>query len=362
MIESKSKFYSYFNGDFFKDDAKAADCEIEFEIFLSYLKTNEVFVGRKGKGEKSYKKIAILEKISEIFVDKFQLYGSEFEEIKRDFEDFGISFNLSVELKDKKSCYIFSNVVEKIYKKYNSLFEIDYDVQQSLNQFNKELGINNVSRFDLIKWKQAISFLKLLSDITFTLSNVEDTNLFDRSDDNGKKISVNNNQPINWCSYCFRRSSKKGPQRYSQVEFTKKKYDLTCRIHNSSNDKIYREAKKRAKLLSEVDRQYINQIHAERISYELHKPRYDVEFVTNEQWQNFGGSWIHALQKLFPNEDLSQIMNWNQFVAKFHLLFQNYEETTNNPKWIMDIFIEAEIWSNLEKKYPKIDNRKRNHI
>lgn len=72
-------------------------------------------------------------------------------------------------------------------KKYNSLFEIDYDLQQSLNQFNKEFGINNVSKFDLIKWKQAISFLKLLSDITFTLSNVEDTNIFDSSDDNGKK-------------------------------------------------------------------------------------------------------------------------------------------------------------------------------
>lgn len=213
----------------------------------------------------------------------------------------------------------------------------------------------------MIKWKQALSFLKLLSEITFTLSNVEDTNIFDSSDDNGKKISINDNKPINWCSYCFRRSSKKGPQRYSQVEFTKKKYNLTCWIHNSSNDKTYREAKKRAKLLSEIDRQYINQIHAERTSYELHKPRYELEFVTNEQWQKFGGSWIHALQKLFPNEDLSEIMNWNQFVAKFHILFQNYEETTNNPRWIMDIFIEAEIWSNLEKKYPKIDNRKRNH-
>lgn len=359
MIESKSKFYSYFNSDFFKDDAKAADCEIEFEIFLSYLKINEVFVGRKGKGEKSYRKLAILEKISEIFVDKFQLYGREFEEIKRDSEDLGISFNLSAELEDKKSCYIFSNKVEKIYKKYNSLFEIDCDLQQSLNQFNKEFDIENVSQFDLIKWKQAISFLKLLSDITFTLSNVEDTNIFHSSDDNGKKISINDNQPINWCSYCFRRSTKKGPQRYSQVEFTKKKYDLTCRIHNSSNDKIYRDAKKRAKLLSEVDRQYINQIHAERILYELHKPQNEVEFVTNEQWQKFGVSWIHELQKLYPNEDLSQIINWNQFVAKFHLLFQNYEETTLNPRYIMDIFIEAEIWSNLEKQYPEIDKRRK---
>lgn len=52
-------------------------------------------------------------------------------------------------------------------------------------------------------------------------------------------------------------------------------------------------------------------------------------------------------------------MNWNQFVATFHLLLQNYDETTNNPIWIMDIFVEAEIWFNLEKQYPKIDKRRK---
>lgn len=52
-------------------------------------------------------------------------------------------------------------------------------------------------------------------------------------------------------------------------------------------------------------------------------------------------------------------MSWNQFVAKFHLLFQNYEETTSNPRWIMDIFVEAEIWSNLKKNDPKIDGRRK---
>lgn len=134
---------------------------------------------------------------------------------------------------------------------------------------------------------------------------------------------------------------------------------LTCRIHNSIDDKTYRAAKKRADKLSQEDRDFIYQIHSERISYELHKPRYEIEYVTNEQWQEAGDSWINALKNLFPNEDLSQIINWNQFVAKFHRLFQNYEETTSNPRWIMDIFVEAEIWENLEKNDPKIDRRRK---
>lgn len=139
----------------------------------------------------------------------------------------------------------------------------------------------------------------------------------------------------------------------------KPKKKLTCRIHNSIDDKTYRAAKNRADKLSLEDRDFIYQIHSERISYELHKPRYKIEYVTNEQWQEAGDSWINALKKLFPDEDLSKIMNWNQFVFKFHLLLQNYEETTNNPRWIMDIFVEAEIWFNLEKKYPKIDKRRK---
>lgn len=140
----------------------------------------------------------------------------------------------------------------------------------------------------------------------------------------------------------------------------KPKKKLTCRIHNSTDDKTYRAAKNRADKLSVEDRDFIYQIHSERISYELQRPRYEIEFVTNQQWKNFGDSWINALKNLFPNEDLSQIINWNQFVAKFHLLFENYEETTTNPKWLMDIFVEAEIWLNLEKNNPKIDKR-RNH-
>lgn len=142
------------------------------------------------------------------------------------------------------------------------------------------------------------------------------------------------------------------------INYTPKK-KLTCRIHNSVDDKIYRAAKNRADKLSLEDRDFIYQIHSERISYELHKPRYEIEYVTNEQWQEAGDSWINALKKLFPDEDLSKIMNWNQFVATFHLLLQNYDETTNNPIWIMDIFVEAEIWFNLEKQYPKIDKRRK---
>ncbi|WP_151760042.1 hypothetical protein [Acinetobacter nosocomialis] len=142
------------------------------------------------------------------------------------------------------------------------------------------------------------------------------------------------------------------------INYTPKK-KLTCRIRNSVDDKIYRAAKNRADKLSLEDRDFIYQIHSERISYELHKPRYEIEYVTNEQWQEAGDSWINALKKLFPDEDLSKIMNWNQFVATFHLLLQNYDETTNNPIWIMDIFVEAEIWFNLEKQYPKIDKRRK---
>lgn len=360
MIEIKSKFYNSFNYEFFKHDVKAADCEVEFEKLLSFLSTYDVYVGRAGKGETSYKKLNILKKFSELFNDKFKFYTDEFYEIKKDLNDLGISCNLAEELSSKSSCYNFSQTIFTLSQKYDSLFEIDYDLQQTLKKNNNESNINSVNEFDLIKWKKAISFLKLVSEITQAFSNVTSTRIFINGDDKGKKIHVADRSPINWCSYCFRRASKKGPQRYSQIESTKKKYDLTCRIHNTSNDKIYREAKNRAKFLSEEDRQFINQIHAERIFCELHTSQQQI-YVTDEEWLNFGQSWIDALQNVFPNEDLAYISNWNQYVDKFHSLFENNEETTYNPKWIMDIFIEAEMWLNLEKKYPKIDNRKRKY-
>ncbi len=48
----------------------------------------------------------------------------------------------------------------------------------------------------------------------------------------------------------------------------KPKKKLTCRIHNSTDDKTYRAAKNRADKLSVEDRDFIYQIHFERISYE----------------------------------------------------------------------------------------------
>lgn len=221
--------------------------------------------------------------------------------------------------------------IEQQYSKIESL----NDINEFLRYMDTNIGLDNVD--ELIKYFNGNSVVE---------NNVDDI------------VKILNNNGLEESKITYSKKSLLVKHILKLIKYKPKK-KLTCRIHNSIDDKTYRAAKNRADKLSLEDRDFIYQIHSERISYELHKPRYEIEYVTNEQWQEAGDSWINALKKLFPDEDLSKIMNWNQFVVKFHLLFQNYEETTNNPRWIMDIFVEAEIWFNLEKQYPKIDKRRK---
>ena len=430
-LKINQKYFGYFNQKFYTLDAERAGCLKEFKIFLKLLKNNNIVVASPCKGEFVYGQLNILVKIIEIFSTKFQFYVDQFYELKEDLISSNVSLHLADALSSKQACYNFSQILYRLYKKYDAYYSVDLELKESQRLLNKTLGIEVTSQIDLDEWKIAIDFLYFFSEILYNLSNDKIANVFINSVEK-KQITISDKDILNWCPYCFRRTRGTGSieQLYCKVEslkdineflesmdtniglenidelknyfnknsavknnvddivrilnnglevnkikYSKKsllvkhilnlleykpKKKLTCRIHNSTDDKTYRAAKNRADKLSVEDRDFIYQIHSERISYELQRPRYEIEFVTNQQWKKFGDSWINALKNLFPNEDLSQIMNWNQFVAKFHLLFENYEETTTNPKWLMDIFVEAEIWLNLEKNNPKIDKR-RNH-
>ena len=429
-LKINQKYFGYFNQKFYTLDAERTGCLKEFKIFLKLLKNNNIVVASPCKGEFVYGELNILVKIIEIFSTKFQFYVDQFYELKEDLISSNVSLHLADALSSKQACYNFSQILYRLYKKYDAYYSVDLELKESQRLLNKTLGIEVTSQIDLDEWKIAIDFLYFFSEILYNLSNDKIANVFINSVEK-KQITISDKDILNWCPYCFRRTRGTGSieQLYCKVEslkdineflesmdtniglenidelknyfnknsavknnvddivrilnnglevnkikYSKKsllvkhilnlleykpKKKLTCRIHNSTDDKTYRAAKNRADKLSVEDRDFIYQIHSERISYELHKPRYKIEYVTNEQWQEAGDSWINALKKLFPDEDLSQIMNWNQFVVKFHLLLQNYEETTNNPRWIMDIFVEAEIWFNLEKQYPKIDKRRK---
>lgn len=430
-LKINQKYFGYFNQKFYTLDAERAGCLKEFKIFLKLLKNNNIVVASPCKGEFVYGQLNILVKIIEIFSTKFQFYVDQFYELKEDLISSNVSLHLADALSSKQACYNFSQILYRLYKKYDAYYSVDLELKESQRLLNKTLGIEVTSQIDLDEWKIAIDFLYFFSEILYNLSNDKIANVFINSVEK-KQITISDKDILNWCPYCFRRTRGTGSieQLYCKVEslkdineflesmdtniglenidelknyfnknsavknnvddivrilnnglevnkikYSKKsllvkhilnlleykpKKKLTCRIHNSTDDKTYRAAKNRADKLSVEDRDFIYQIHSERISYELQRPRYEIEFVTNQQWKKFGDSWINALKNLFPNEDLSQIINWNQFVAKFHLLFENYEETTTNPKWLMDIFVEAEIWLNLEKNNPKIDKR-RNH-
>ena len=430
-LKINQKYFGYFNQKFYTLDAERAGCLKEFKIFLKLLKNNNIVVASPCKGEFVYGQLNILVKIIEIFSTKFQFYVDQFYELKEDLISSNVSLHLADALSSKQACYNFSQILYRLYKKYDAYYSVDLELKESQRLLNKTLGIEVTSQIDLDEWKIAIDFLYFFSEILYNLSNDKIANVFINSVEK-KQITISDKDILNWCPYCFRRTRSTGSieQIYCKIESLKdineflksmdtniglenidelKKYfnknsvaknnvgdivrilnnglegnkikyskksllvkhilnllkykpkkKLTCRIHNSTGDKTYRAAKNRADKLSVEDRDFIYQIHSERISYELQRPRYEIEFVTNQQWKKFGDSWINALKNLFPNEDLSQIINWNQFVAKFHLLFENYEETTTNPKWLMDIFVEAEIWLNLEKNNPKIDKR-RNH-
>lgn len=426
----KQKYFEYFNQEIYTLDAQRMGCSKEFKIFLKLLKNNNIVVASPCKGKFLYGQLNILVKIIEIFSNKFQFYVDQFYELKEDLISSNVPLHLADALSSKQACYNFSQILYRLYKKYDAYYSVDLELRESQRLFNKTFGVEVLSQIDLDEWKKTIDFLNFFSGILYNLSNDKIANVFDGTEK--KQLTILDKEIFNWCPYCFRRSRGTGSieQQFSKTESLyditeflesqsstlesekieelknyfkenpigkeniddiveilnknglgqskikctkesvlvkrilsclsyKPKKKLTCRVHNSVDDKSYRAAKKRAAKLSQEHRDFIYQIHSERISYELHKPRYEIEYVTNEQWQEAGDSWINALKNLFPNEDLSQIMNWNQFVAKFHRLFQNYEETTSNPRWIMYIFVEAEIWANLEKNNPKIDRRRK---
>lgn len=359
MAEIKSindDFFVFFNQKIFINDAKNAGCLKEFKMLLRYIKDKKTVVASPCKGDHLHGRINILGKVIEVFTPKFQLYIDKFYELRVDLIKYKIPLKLSEALSSKFDCYKFAQISSYLYKKYDSLLKIDFELQASQKKFNEIMGIKLVSQIDLNEWKQTIEFIHFLSSIAHKLSNVSSTNVFD----NGvkKEIPISYQTPINWCSYCFRRAGRSRVQK-SIINSPSISYKLTCLEHSSTNDKSYREAKRLLEYLSTEDRKFIDQIHAERRAFELLVSDKDIDYVTIEEWELLSSSWIDALKTYFPNEDLSQISTWKQYVDKLHKCFNNRYETTYNPKWIMDIFIEAEIWSNLEKNNPKIDQRRK---
>ncbi|WP_436912798.1 hypothetical protein [Acinetobacter schindleri] len=349
-------FFVFFNHEIFISDAKNAGCLKEFKKILKYIKNQNIVVASPCKGDHLHGRINILGKIIEVFSQKFELYIDKFYELRVDLVKYKIPLKLSEALSNKFDCYKFAQVLSHLYKKYDNLLEIDFELQASQKKFNEIMGIKLVHQIDLNEWKQTIEFIHFLSAIAHKLSNVRYTNVFD----GGQKteIPISYQTPINWCFYCFRRAGRSRVQK-SIINSPSTSYKLTCLEHSSSNDKSYREAKRLLEYLSIEDRKFIDQIRAERRAYELLVSDKNIDYVTNEEWQLLSSSWINALQTYFPDEDLNQIFTWKQYVEKMHKCFNNRFEKTYNPRWIMDIFVEAEIWFNLEKKYPKVDKRRK---
>lgn len=349
MIENKSindGFFDFFNQKIFISDAKNAGCLKEFKMLLKYIKNKNTVVASPCKGDHLHGRINILGKVIEVFTPKFQLYIDIFYELRADLVKYKISLKLSEALSNKYDCYKFAQVLSHLYKKYDNLLKIDFELQSSQKKFNEIMGIKLVHQIDLNEWKQTIEFIHFLSAIAHKLSNVRFTNVFDGG--LKKEIQISYQTPINWCSYCFRRAGRSRVQK-SIINLSLTSYKLTCSEHSAKNDKSYREAKRLLEYLSTADRKFIDQIHAERRAYELLVSDKDIDYVTIEEWELLSSSWIDALKTYFPNEDLSQISTWKQYVEKLHKCFNNRYETTYNPKWIMDIFVEAEIWLNLKK-------------
>ncbi|WP_180103441.1 hypothetical protein [Acinetobacter sp. YH12134] len=356
ITKNRTRFSEYFNQAFLFESAQAARCEVEFRELQNYINNNEIVVSRKGKGDKIYGKLNILPKVSEIFHSKFQKHIDQYPELKHDLIALQISCDLTEQLSSKLKCFELAEVLFNLYKKYDSLFEIDYALQEEQKIFNEKQNITINFQTNLNDWKETLDFIKFLAEITYFLSNSKSTNIF-----NGNfphKENISNRFTLNWCSYCFRRIRSKGKYDFVYSKELKAKKKSACLKHSPLiNEYQYRKAKKRAKHLSDVDRKYIAQIHNERFfaeSSSFLKRNSEMKdsdhTMSKNQWDKEASVWLMRLNELCPNEDISEITNWNEYVKKFHLLLENYEENTSDPKWIEDIYLEAKIWLAVERK------------
>ncbi len=140
-------------------------------------------------------------------------------------------------------------------------------------------------------------------------------------------------------------------QRFPENKSRKTK-QLLCKQHESrlANDSIYRNARVKAKKLSKKDREYIDQIHSERRLYEVLNFNKPIDNkMTTEHWEATKSKWFKYLTEICPYAHISDITNWNDFTARFHLLLDNEQEDTQVPLFIEDIYMEAKIWIELEK-------------
>lgn len=348
---------AFLNGNL-KEDASRADCEIEFLKLKKLIIENKIIVAKRGT--KAFGKLNILPLFCEIFSEKFSYYLEQFPTIKKGLCDVGLTDNLTEMLTDKFMCFDFAELIYESYNFHSS--KLDQEVWTTQNVEDEK------------QWKKAVEFLHLLYEITHYFSKGQ---ILDGGVDFDHHHRVHNRRKqIDWCAYCFRRVKSIGEQRPLQVlanlhdqRFPEKKsrktVQLLCKRHESSkeNDTFYRSARKKAKSLSEKDRQYIDQIHSERRLYEVLNFNKPVDYkMTAEQWEISKSKWLGYLNELCPFTDLSDINSWEKFTIRFHLLLDNELEDTQIPSFIEDIYIEAKIWDELQKNYYTIDKRRKKII
>ncbi|MEN8312519.1 hypothetical protein ABFO81_03050 [Acinetobacter baumannii] len=342
----------FLNGNL-DSDARLADCEVEFLQIKNLIGNNKIIVAKRGT--KAFGKLNILPLFCEIFSDKFTYYLEQFPVIKKDLYDLGVTTNLTKMLTDKFMCYDFSELIYKIYNHYS--LKLD---QKAFSNKNLE---------DTKQFQKAVEFLHLIYEVTHYFSKGQ---LLDKSEEEHNRIHTHRPK-IDWCAFCFRRVKSIGEQRPLQTiseihdqrfpeNKSRKIKQLLCENHESSkeNDSFYRSSRKKAQSLSEEDRQYIDQIHAERRSYEVFNFNKLVDHkMFAEQWEITKSKWLGYLLELRPYAYISDITSWDEFTTRFHLLLGNEHEDTKVPLFIEDIYVEAKIWIELEKNHYKNDKRRK---
>ncbi|MFA2998490.1 hypothetical protein [Acinetobacter pittii] len=334
-------------------DARLADCEAEFLKLKNLIENNKVTVAKQGT--KAFGKLNILPLFCEIFSEKFIYYLEQFPMIRKDLYDLGVTENLTEMLTDKFMCFDFSELIYKAYKLHS--LKLDQDVWLTKN-------IGNTRQF-----RKAVEFLHFIYEITHFFSKGQ---LLDKKDDEHHRIYTRRPK-IDWCAFCFRRVKSIGEQRQLQTiseihdqRFPENKSRkiklLLCENHESSkeNDSFYRSSRKKAQSLSEEDRQYIDQMHAERRSYEVFNfNKIAYHKMSAEQWGITKSKWLGYLLELRPYAYISDITSWDEFTTRFHSLLGNKHEDTKVPLFIEDIYVEAKIWIEHERNYHKTDRRRK---
>lgn len=348
------QYAEVFLNDNLDGDARLADCEEEFLKIKNLIGNNKIIVAKRGT--KAFGKLNILPLFCEIFSEKFIYYIGQFPAIKKDLSDLGVTENLTEMLTEKFMCFDFSELIYKIYNIYSS--KLDQAVWSTQDIEGKK------------QWRKAVEFLHLIYEITHCFSKGQ---ILDKGQNFDDHHRINNRRKkIDWCAFCFRRVESIGEQRPLQTisimhdqrfpqNKSRKTKQLLCKRHESSeeNDSFYRSARKKAKSMSEEDRQYIDQIHSERRLYEVLNFNNPIDYkMTAEQWETTKSKWFEYLSELCPYAHISDIVSWDEFTARFHFLLDNQHEDTQLPLFIEDIYMEAKIWIELEKNYHKSDRRR----